>query len=86
MIKITEKPKSLEAIQWTKDNLEDVLKFLNLKVKFPMEEYKKLVEEHGLQIPNPERKLFAELNDWIVKGDEFIPCKPEMFEKIYQPL
>lgn len=88
MIKIQQKPKSFDAIQWTENNLLDVLEFLNIvpDVKWPWDEYVKMTKENGLRIPNPEFKLIANLNDWIIKAEnmEFITCSPEMFNQIYQ--
>jgi hypothetical protein len=35
-----------------------------------------------------EGNMCASIGDWIIKGvsGEFYPCKPEIFEKTYEPV
>jgi hypothetical protein len=42
---------------------------------------------HALVIPTLEGDMTAEHGDWIIKGvnGEFYPCKPDIFEKTYEP-
>lgn len=44
--------------------------------------------ELGLQIPTLEGLMLGRQNDWIIKGvnGELYPCKPDIFEKTYEPL
>ena len=38
-------------------------------------------------IPTLEGVMRASVGDWIIKGvnGEFYPCKPDIFEKTYEP-
>lgn len=42
---------------------------------------------HHLTIQTLEGTMRAEKGDWIIKGinGEFYPCKPDIFEKTYEP-
>lgn len=42
----------------------------------------------GLFIKIMEGELLAVENDWIIRGvnGEFYPCKPDIFEKTYEPI
>lgn len=48
--------------------------------------------DHGnrmiLRIPTLEGTMIADEGDWIIKGvnGEFYPCKPDIFEKTYEPV
>jgi len=39
-------------------------------------------------IPTLEGEMKADPGDWIIKGvnGEFYPCKPDIFEKTYEPV
>lgn len=91
------KPIVIEAMQWTGDNLEDIISFtglhpsakrwtLNKYEKIVWNEYEKVVKKDGLKIFTLEGKMNAEINDFIIKGDkgEFYPCKPDIFEATYE--
>ena len=41
----------------------------------------------GVIIPTLEGNMVANTGDWIIKGvnGEFYPCKPDIFEKTYEP-
>lgn len=41
-----------------------------------------------LRIKTLEGEHIASLGDWIIKGvkGEFYPCKPDIFEKTYEPV
>lgn len=43
--------------------------------------------EIGIVIPTLEGMMVGRQNDWIIKGvnGEFYPCKPDIFEKTYEP-
>ena len=87
------KPLLISAIQWTGDNLMEVVAFIkNQSVeefKATLDEkewtgYETIIREHGqsvLIVPN----VFAHLNDYIIKGinGEFYPCSPDVFNKVY---
>lgn len=40
----------------------------------------------GLSIPTLEGTMFANIDDWIIKGvnGEIYPCKPDIFDKCYE--
>ena len=89
MPKFRKKPVVIEAVQWTGNNLKEVIDFSGLHEsakKWSWEEYEKVVAEDGLKIFTLEGKMNADVNDWIIKGvkGEFYPCKPEIFEATYE--
>lgn len=75
--KYKKKPVIIEAVQWTGENLSEIDKFTQAKVK-----------NHGLVliIPTLEGDMYASLGDYIIKGvnGEFYPCKPGIFAKTYE--
>lgn len=85
------KPVVIQAIQLTKDNVREVYNFLhgapisNFRDKW--ENYEDIVKRDGMKIETLEGTMRADLGDWIIKGigGEFYPCKPDIFEKTYEP-
>ena len=77
--KYRKKPVIIEAIQWAGENLSEIDKFMQAKVK-----KRALV----LIIPTLEGKTHALLGDYIIKGvnGEFYPCKPDIFDKTYEEI
>lgn len=75
--KYRKKPVTIEAIQWNGENLSEIDKFTQGKVKN---------HESVLIIPTLEGDMYASLNDYIIKGvnGEFYPCKPDIFAKTYE--
>jgi hypothetical protein len=45
-------------------------------------------DSHPLFIQTLEGSMCATIGDWIIKGvnGEFYPCKPDIFEKTYEPV
>lgn len=43
--------------------------------------------EGKMTIASLEGRMLASIGDWIIKGvnGEFYPCKPDIFEKTYEP-
>ena len=78
MAKFRKKPVMIEAIQWTGNNLEEIKDFMGYY------EYAK----KNLIIHTLEGKMIAQVNDWIIHGvqGEYYPCKPDIFEKTYEPV
>lgn len=75
------KPITIEAVQWTGNNYEDVLEF-----GFP----ECVMGDHmqnSLAIDTLEGTMRADVGDWIIKGvrGEYYPCKPDIFEATYNP-
>lgn len=79
------KPITIEAIQWTGDNLEEVEKFTKNsptgRTVLPHP-----YNEECLLIVTLEGEMRADKNDYIIKGvqGEFYPCKPDIFEATYE--
>ncbi len=93
MPKFKRKPTTIEAIQFTGDNLEEINAFtgMDLKVKAGPLFSSRYVH---IIIPTLEDGRYgqvehvAEVNDWIIKGveGEFYPCKPDIFKLTYDPV
>jgi len=90
-MKFRKKPVVIEAIQWTGDNLREVIDFTGQHpsaLKWTWAEYEDMVKERGLKIFTLEGPLMSTVGDWIIKGvkGEFYPCKPDIFEATYEPI
>ena len=77
-----------EAVQWTGDNLKDVIAFTGLHQsaeKWTWEEYEEIVKREGLKIFTLEGPLMASVGDYIMRGvsGEFYPIKPDILVKTY---
>ncbi|WP_206523127.1 MULTISPECIES: hypothetical protein [unclassified Mesorhizobium] len=93
--KFRKRPVVIEAIQWTGQNLFDVIAFTDGRpdirsthAGMKWDEYCELVARDGLKIYTLEGKMNASPGDWIIRGvqGEFYPCKPDIFEATYQPV
>ena len=73
------KPVLIEAVQYDKTNLEEVLNFAEGNACYSSNE--------GLIIATLEGEMHASDGDYIIKGvnGEFYPCKPDIFAKTYEP-
>lgn len=76
------KPVVIEAMQWTGENTQEVLGFGLMNVYY--------TETYGVGcicIRTLEGVMTASKGDWIICGvnGEFYPCKPDIFEKTYEP-
>jgi len=83
------KPVVIEAIQWTGDNLLEIIQFSGQQpsaADLHWEDYESLVAREGLKIWTLEGPLMATVGDWIIKGvkGEFYPCKPDIFAATYE--
>ncbi len=94
MAKFKKKPVVIEAVQWTGNNHREMFNFLGEEgtdhttaagVHFYMDSNK---VEGGLVIKTLEGEHIATIGDWIIKGvsNEYYPCKPDIFEKTYEPV
>lgn len=72
------KPVEIEAVQWTGENLDEVLGFMSWRNASHD-------ERSGLAIHTLEGNHSASPGDFIIKGiaGEFYPCKPEIFTRTY---
>lgn len=79
MAKYRKKPVEIEAIQFTGDNMYDIIKFSDASDNFGF-------KERLVTIQTLEGTMTANIDDWIIKGvsGEFYPCKPDIFEKTYE--
>jgi hypothetical protein len=90
MSQYRKKPVVIEAIQWTGENLREIIDFTGLHpsaLKWAWEEYEEVVRTKGLKIFTREDPLTASIGDWIIRGikGEFYPCKPDIFAATYEP-
>ena len=87
MEKFRKKPVVIEAIQFFDQpeeliNIQDFMGNINITVDY------KNIDDPKLKIETLEGTMNASLGDWIIKGvnGEFYPCKPDIFEKTYEPV
>lgn len=91
MPKFRKKPVIIEAVNWTGNNLREIITFTGLHpsaAKWTWEEFEQVVQKDGLKIFTLEGPLMATVGDWIIKGvhGEFYPCKDEIFKLTYEPI
>lgn len=89
-MKYRKKPVVIDAIQWTGNNLREIIDFSGLHesaTKWTWKQYEHIVKKEGLKIFTMEGPLMASAGDWIIKGikGEFYPCKPDIFASTYEP-
>lgn len=77
-MKYIKKPVVIEAVQWTGDNIQEILDFADDVVQ----------TTPSLLIETLEGTMRASIGDYIIKGvsGEFYPCKPDIFHKTYAPV
>lgn len=86
MPKFRKKPVVIEAVQfWESNEVIDALSDLGLD---PIRISYETPSNPVLKIDTMEGEMIAQLGDWIIKGvnGEFYPCKPDIFEKTYEPV
>ncbi|EPZ9324838.1 hypothetical protein ACXYO7_004724 [Salmonella enterica subsp. enterica] len=92
--RFTKKPVTISAIQWTGDNLPDVIEFTGKHPRWgdwfaDMGEYIAHVRSDGnrFKIFTLEGAMDALPGDWIIRGvqGEHYPCKPDIFAATYDP-
>jgi len=71
------KPVIVEAIQWTGENKEEIIGFVDGNGFF---------DHNDLVIKTLEGKLISKPGDYIIKGidGEFYPCKEKIFNETYE--
>ena len=82
-MKFRKKPVVIEAVQWngTTESFDAILALGDIKWDpGPMGSYTFIIN-------TLEGEHIASKGDWIIKGvnGEFYPCKPDIFEKTYEP-
>lgn len=86
-MKYKKKPVIIDAIQWDGNNYEEICEFVGMRLKYNTIEISN-DQPSKLHIPTLEGIITASVGDYIIKGiqGEFYPCKPDIFEKTYEPL
>lgn len=76
--KYRKKPVVIEAIQYTKENVNECLNFCEGAAFINC--------VGGVAIKTLEGGIIASIGDYIIKGikGEFYPCKPDIFKKTYE--
>ena len=85
-MKFRKKPVVVEAMQFTEENIKELLKLNGIAEAIDPEEM-----ESGpvlvMQTINDDF-VYAEVGDWIIREffttDRFYPCKPDIFETTYE--
>lgn len=93
IINVRKLPVIVSAIQWTGENLAEVLEFTGKHPKWDswftsFAEYEKWVknDRNVFKIKTLEGTHEANVGDWIMRGvnGEHYPCKQDIFEKTYR--
>lgn len=94
IITATKLPIPIQAIQWTGDNLAEVLEFTGKHPRFDewfpggFEEYAAFVKNDNniFKIISDHGNLKANVGDWIMRGvnGEHYPCADDVFKKTYK--
>ena len=81
-MKYRKKPVVIDAVQWSGNNLNEILDFM--KDKQP--NYYEDDEKKLLTIQTLEGNMIASVGDYIIKGvqGEFYPCKLDIFKQTYE--
>jgi len=81
MSKYRKKPIVIEAMQWdgTPDSTLEIIEWSIGQVALSR-------NESLLEVLTLEGLTQANIGDWIIRGthDEFYPCKPDIFERVYE--
>lgn len=97
MAKYRKKPVVIEAIQLRWDTWNEICDFVGVGGLSNGKPEGCYVDANGKQgqgdrigllIPTLEGVMLATQDDWIICGvnGEFYPCKPDIFEKTYEPV
>jgi hypothetical protein len=88
------KPVVILAVQWTGDNLAEVLEFTGKHPRWDewfasFEQYEEHVrrDRNVFKVVTLEGTMEAQPGDWIIRGvkGEHYPCKPDIFYATYEP-
>ena len=86
-MKYIKKPVEIEALQFTRNNWNEILLFTN-NTAHTLSIEKRIDGIATCIIPTLEGEHIAKEGDWIIKGvkGEFYPCKPDIFAMTYEPV
>lgn len=78
-MKFRKKPVVIDAVQWTGENRDEIFQFVGRDAS--------VGDVTGLVIKTLEGEHKASVGDWIIRGvnGEHYPCKPDIFDKTYEP-
>lgn len=84
MAKYRKKPVTIEAELFTEENKNRAFNFITCNCAPSRNEN----GDAEIKIQTLEGVMTASLGDWIIKGvnGEFYPCKPDIFQKTYDPV
>ena len=89
-MKYRKKPVVIEAIQYKEDNLQEIIDFVgpSLKVDGSCSVETVMKPSYDVYIHTLEGDMHVDYLDFVIKGvhGEFYPCKPDIFEKTYEPV
>lgn len=89
-MKYRKKSVTIDAVQWTGLNLEQVKEFVGESLKYDILDTAwqvgKGVPHVFMKIHTLEGDMEVSKDDFIIKGvnGEFYPCKPDIFAKTYE--
>ena len=86
-MKYRKKPVVIDAMQWTGENLDDVIKFCSGDASYElMARGDAELVISTLEDGNGTARHVASRGDWIIRGvqGELYPCKPEIFDATYE--
>ena len=84
MPRFRKKPVTVEAVQWTGDNVNELWDVFGAEnIYGPTEK-----NPDWLIITTLEGDMRANVGDWIIRGvmGELYPCKPDVFAETYEPV
>jgi len=87
MTKYRKKPVVIEAIQFTGNNIVEIIKFMQERANGDKSRYLRYNAKKGEYfIPTLEGKYKLTEGDYVICGikGEFYPCKPDIFEMTYE--
>lgn len=85
------RPVIIRALRWTGDNIAEVIVFMRPQEPIyvnNLSHMKFTNADDVVGIETLEGIVVAAKGDWIIRGTagELYPCKPEIFEDVYEPV
>lgn len=80
-MKFIKKPIPIEAVQWTGDNVDEIMNFMGDNP--PVFDY-----WNRITIQTLEGEMKASVGSWIIRGPkgEYYPCRQDIFEETYEQI
>ena len=91
-MKYRKKPVVIDAIQWNGFNLQEIKDFVGNDLQYDINDTAYQAGKGRpviyMKIHTIEGDHECTIGDFIIKGikGEFYPCKPDIFEKTYEPV